>query len=157
MLPCCLPKALATALHSKMAMSGKTTSAVPIVFTIAKKSSKNILLSKHFKTFNDPRNQFQGISSANLCSLAGRYDNPIPTSIDCLKIPALDMNNLWIPITFRTLLCCICCITISESMKRNIIFSLYFTIDCCRVCSHQQSELSFTTVYAKFFLHCYKP
>jgi hypothetical protein len=34
------------------------------------------------------------MNSASLCSLAGRYDNPIPTrflaTIDCLKIPALD-------------------------------------------------------------------
>jgi hypothetical protein len=33
------------------------------------------------------------MNSASLCSLAGRYDNPIPTRslapIDCLKIPAL--------------------------------------------------------------------
>jgi hypothetical protein len=32
------------------------------------------------------------INSASLCSLAGQYDNPIPTRflapIDCLKIPA---------------------------------------------------------------------
>jgi hypothetical protein len=32
------------------------------------------------------------MNSASLCSLAGRYDNPIPTQclapIDCLKIPA---------------------------------------------------------------------
>ncbi len=32
------------------------------------------------------------MNSASLCSLAGRYDNPIPTRflapIDCLKIPA---------------------------------------------------------------------
>jgi hypothetical protein len=40
----------------------------------------------------EPRNRFQGMNSASLCSLAGRYNNPIPTrflaSIDCLKIPA---------------------------------------------------------------------
>ncbi len=40
----------------------------------------------------EPRNRFQGINSASQCSLAGRYDNPIPTRflapIDCLKIPA---------------------------------------------------------------------
>ncbi len=40
----------------------------------------------------EPRNRFQGINSASLCSLAGRYDNPIPTRcitpIDYLKIPA---------------------------------------------------------------------
>jgi hypothetical protein len=39
-----------------------------------------------------PRNRFQGMNSANLCSLAGRYDNPLPpwflAPIDSLKIPA---------------------------------------------------------------------
>ncbi len=38
------------------------------------------------------RNRFQGMNSAGLCSLAGRYDNPIPTQFlvpkDSLKIPA---------------------------------------------------------------------
>jgi hypothetical protein len=37
-------------------------------------------------------NRFQGTNSARLCSLAGRYNNPVPTRflahIDCLKIPA---------------------------------------------------------------------
>ncbi len=40
----------------------------------------------------EPRNWFQGMNSASLCSLAGRYDYTIPTRflapIDCLKIPA---------------------------------------------------------------------
>ncbi len=44
-------------------------------------------------TFKEPRNLFQGFDSASLCSLAGRYDNPIPARflapIDCSKIPAL--------------------------------------------------------------------
>jgi hypothetical protein len=44
----------------------------------------------------EPSNRFQGINSASLCSLAGRYDNPIPARflvpIDCLKIPALRIN-----------------------------------------------------------------
>jgi hypothetical protein len=31
------------------------------------------------RMFKEPRNRFQGIESANLCRLAGRYDNPIPT------------------------------------------------------------------------------
>jgi hypothetical protein len=50
--------------------------------------------SPNFQTFDEPRNRFQGINCAILCSLAvaGRYDNPIPTRflapIDCLKIPA---------------------------------------------------------------------
>jgi hypothetical protein len=39
------------------------------------------------------RNRCQGINSASLCSMAGRYDNPIPTRciapIDFLKNPAL--------------------------------------------------------------------
>jgi hypothetical protein len=37
-----------------------------------------------------PKNRFQGIISASLCTLAGRDDNPVPTGllapIDCLKI-----------------------------------------------------------------------
>jgi hypothetical protein len=28
----------------------------------------------------EPRNRFQGMNSASLCSLAGRYENPIPTT-----------------------------------------------------------------------------
>ncbi len=49
------------------------------------------------------RKRFKGIDSASLCSLAGRYENPIPTRflapIDCSKIPALIavlefLNNL---------------------------------------------------------------
>jgi hypothetical protein len=39
------------------------------------------------------------INSASLCSLAGRYDNPIPTRflalIDCYKIPALIISQLY--------------------------------------------------------------
>jgi hypothetical protein len=46
---------------------------------------------RYFSTCKEPRNPFQGIDSASLCSLAGRYDNPIPTRflvpIDCSKIP----------------------------------------------------------------------
>ncbi len=41
----------------------------------------------------EPKNRFQDINSASLCSLAGRYDDPIPTRclapLDFLKIPAL--------------------------------------------------------------------
>jgi hypothetical protein len=44
----------------------------------------------------EARNRFQGMNSASLCRLTGRYDNPIPTRflapIDCLKIPALMKN-----------------------------------------------------------------
>jgi hypothetical protein len=50
------------------------------------------------KIFKEPRNQFQGIDSASVCSPAGRYDNPIPTwcpspHIDFYKIPALIFNT----------------------------------------------------------------
>jgi hypothetical protein len=45
----------------------------------------------------EPRNRFQGINSASLCSLASWYNNPIPTwfldPIDCLKIPALNTQS----------------------------------------------------------------
>jgi hypothetical protein len=45
-----------------------------------------------FLIFKEPRNRFQGINSVGLCSLAGRYDYPIPTRflvpLDCSKIPA---------------------------------------------------------------------
>jgi hypothetical protein len=45
----------------------------------------------------EPRNRFQGINSASLCSLAGRYDNPIPTKclapIDFLKISAQNFKK----------------------------------------------------------------
>jgi hypothetical protein len=48
--------------------------------------------SPNFLTFKAPKSRFQGMFSESLCSLAGRYDNPIPTlflvPIDCLKIPA---------------------------------------------------------------------
>ncbi len=46
--------------------------------------------SPNFETLKKPKNR--GTKSARLCSLACRYDNPIPTRflapIDCLKIPA---------------------------------------------------------------------
>ncbi len=48
----------------------------------------------------------QGINSASLCSLAGRYDNPIPTRclapIDFLKIPALLAYVAWARIFKRS-------------------------------------------------------
>jgi hypothetical protein len=48
----------------------------------------------------EPKIRFQGMNSASLCSLAGRYDNPIPTRclglapIDFLKIPALAVGGV---------------------------------------------------------------
>jgi hypothetical protein len=44
----------------------------------------------------EPRNRFQGMNSASLCSLAGRYANHVPprflAPIDSLKIPAQDLH-----------------------------------------------------------------
>jgi hypothetical protein len=54
-------------------------------------------LSSYFYTFMEPGNRFQGLNSASLCSLAGRYGNPFPSRflspMDCLKIPALNIHN----------------------------------------------------------------
>ncbi len=64
----------------------------------------------------EPENRFQGKNSASLCSLAGRYDNPIPirflAPIDCLKISAQDDSqpggiDSWAPETF-TNTCMLC-------------------------------------------------
>jgi hypothetical protein len=67
------------------------------------------LQSPNFKTFKEPNNWFQGTNSGMLCSMAGRYDNPIPTRlltlIDCLKIPALDRPSLYL--RFKGRLVCI--------------------------------------------------
>jgi hypothetical protein len=54
---------------------------------------------RYFFTFKEPRNRFQGVDSASLCSLAGRYDNLIPTRflapIDYSKIPRLVTTGYW--------------------------------------------------------------
>jgi hypothetical protein len=51
----------------------------------------------------EPRNGFQGMNSASVCSLAGRYDNPIPprflAPMDSLKIPAPFLSFLSLPET----------------------------------------------------------
>ncbi len=47
----------------------------------------------------EPSNRFQGMNKASLCSLAGRYDNPIPPRFiapkDSSKIPAPVASTLW--------------------------------------------------------------
>ncbi len=57
----------------------------------------NLIQSPSFKTIKEPKNRFQWNNSARLCSLAGRYGNPIPTRfpdpIDCLKIPAQEKGS----------------------------------------------------------------
>jgi hypothetical protein len=54
----------------------------------------------------EPRNRCQGINSASLFSLAGRYENPIPPQclapIDFLKIPALVvMLQLYLDLIYK--------------------------------------------------------
>jgi hypothetical protein len=55
--------------------------------------------SPYFQTFMEPRNRYQGMNSASLCSLAGRYDNPFPprflASIDSLNIPEPVFLNVY--------------------------------------------------------------
>jgi hypothetical protein len=64
----------------------------PTIVNLTTKSH-TVTLSCYFWTCMGPRNRFQGMNSASLCSLAGRYNNPIPTPclapIDFLKIPVL--------------------------------------------------------------------
>ncbi len=56
--------------------------------------------------FMGPWNWCQGMNSASLCSLAGRYENPIPLQclapIDFLKIPALVYSCSVLPSLCRT-------------------------------------------------------
>jgi hypothetical protein len=67
---------------------------LPFVSTLQYQSQKPAFGTAEpvFLNVLGPRNWFQGMNSASLCSLAGRYDNPIPprflAPIDFLKIPA---------------------------------------------------------------------
>ncbi len=55
------------------------------------------LRARILKVYGAP-NWFQGMNSASLCSLAGRYDNPLPprflAPVDSFKIPA-QKNCIW--------------------------------------------------------------
>jgi hypothetical protein len=44
----------------------------------------------NFQTFKEPKNRFQGINSASLCSLADWYDNPIPNRFLAPPPPPID-------------------------------------------------------------------
>ncbi len=69
----------------------------------------------------EPRNRFHGIDSASLCSLAGRYDNPVPTRFlapkGCLKIPALAA--------------CVCRETAGVDKRADLARLLWFSDDIC--------------------------
>ncbi len=53
----------------------------------------------------EPRNRYQGMNSASLCSLAGRYDNPVPLRylgpIISLKIPAQEIQSVMLVFRLR--------------------------------------------------------
>ncbi len=51
------------------------THALSPVFTVSCLRRK---ISPYFNTCMGPRNRFQGMNSASICRLAGRYDNPFP-------------------------------------------------------------------------------
>jgi hypothetical protein len=74
-------------------MYQKTLSLTTIKYQpLSRECLPNVFALQAVTTFMKPRNRFQRINFASLCSLKGRYDNPIPTRflapIDCLKIPA---------------------------------------------------------------------
>ncbi len=56
---------------------------------------KSIPETEFFLTFKETKNRFQGTNFDRLCSLAGRYDNPLPipflAPIDYLKF------QHWVP------------------------------------------------------------
>ncbi len=60
---------------------------LPMWWMIAKNFAT--IAKRYFSTLKEPRNRFHGINSASLCSLGGRYDNPIPTRflvpVNCSK------------------------------------------------------------------------
>jgi hypothetical protein len=80
-------------------------------------------------SFMEPRHRFQGIFSANLHSLADRYDNPFPTRflapIDCLKIPAQMSNDF----LYLLLLKSVACNSIISLFKFNL-FLIYSGLTC---------------------------
>jgi hypothetical protein len=67
---------------------------------LANFKSRCLYRARIFSLLRSPRNRFQRINFASLCSLAGRYDNPILTRflipIDCFKIPALYSVQLFL-------------------------------------------------------------
>jgi hypothetical protein len=67
---------------------------ISLIYKESRKGSELVFLNVY-----RAQNRFQGMNSASLCSLAGRYNNPIPprflAPIDCLKIPAQVQNHIW--------------------------------------------------------------
>jgi hypothetical protein len=115
-----------------------------------------------FKRFMEPRNRFQGMNFASLCSLAGRYDNPIPpwflVPIDSLKIPALcslmvsrmalfQQSSYKIKFTLRPRIRCFFLSEYSRERmvlyfkkRSNIVNKLDWSIHNIAQCSHSSIE-----------------
>ncbi len=76
--------------------------------------------------FMGPRNWFQGMDSASLCSLAGRYENPIPplclAPIDFLKIPAQFQVGYWPAVDTLRLTHLHTVLSVAVPQKYTIIF-----------------------------------
>ncbi len=98
-------------------------------------------------------NRVQGMNSTSLCSLAGRYDNPIPSRflapIDCLKIPALYDNP--IPAWFLAPLDCLKIPALASG--RPPLFSLilhyvsqHMVTDCYSICHKEASSHSLVSL-----------
>ncbi len=80
-------------------------------------------------------NRYQGIDSAILYALAGRYDNPIPTRllapIDCYKSPALST-----PITPKVLYCTVYVVLILAlplSLRCRVYRTVYCIFTACKM------------------------
>ncbi len=103
-----------------------------------------VKLSWYFYTCMGHRNRFQGMNSASLCSLAGRYDNPLPlrflAPMASLKIPTLvnsstdfdlSQDNLYMHLNWhaasRQLLDLI---TPSKKFITSTFVCLYCTVQC---------------------------
>ncbi len=110
--------------------------------------------SPYFLTFMEPRNRLQGMNSVSLCSLAGRYANPIPTRflvpVDCLKIPAQETR--WVPEIFPTY-------SLEnragEQRHTNQVFNLILSFSCPAFSS--SLSLSFCPSILPFSFHSISP
>jgi hypothetical protein len=81
-----------------------------------------------------PRNRFQGMYSASLCILAGRYDNltRFLAPIDCFKIPALSSAFPVFPLT-----------TLFDPLPKQLLFGfLTYGISEVELCSFRPVSTS---------------
>jgi hypothetical protein len=104
----CRPIAWLKAQRVRYSICNRKSTVCLIEFSFRVRVSISSVQRRYFKTFKEPKNRFQGIHSASLCSPVSRYDNPIPTRflalIDCSKIPALLCT-----VHYTVYNTCICC------------------------------------------------